>query len=266
MTGFNELATLVIPQGGGDGYAGQVPDNWRQGRTAYGGLTAGLSLIAAQKQFPDLPPLRSAVFNFIGPVTGDPLFTSRLLRQGRNVTSVQTEATVEEDTVATSTFIFGAARKSDLSVQCPAPDAPPPEDCELFTPEFARDFVPVFFHNFDTRLIAGARPMSGASEGYIRTWSRHHDSASRDGIASFVTLGDVLPPAALPLFKKMGPVSSVNWMLNILVDNPTTEDGWWHVETKLTAASGGYASQVMRYWNTDGVLVAEGMQAVAIFI
>ena len=264
MTGFNDLAEAVTPKGGG--YNSVIPDNWRQGRTAYGGLTAGLSLVAAQKQFPDLPPLRSAVVNFVGPVTEDPVFSSCLLRQGRNVTSIETEAKIETSTISTSTFIFGAARESELSVQFPAPDAPVPEACEPFTPEAARDFVPIFFHNFDTRLIAGARPMSGAKDGYIRTWSRHKDPASRSGMASLLTLGDVLPPAALPMLKKMGPVSSVNWMFNVLVDKPTTDDGWWHVETKLTAAGGGYSSQVMRYWNTDGVLVAEGMQAVAIFV
>lgn len=264
MTGFNTLTEAVTSNG--DGYKSAIPDNWRQGRTAYGGLTAGLSLVAAQRQFPNLPRLRSAVVNFIGPVTEDPVFSSRLLRQGRNVTSIETEAKIETGSVATSTFIFGAARDSELSVQLPAPDAPAPDACELFTPEFARDFVPIFFHNFDTRLIAGARPMSGAKEGYIRTWSRHKDPASREGMASLLTLGDVLPPAAMPMLKKMGPVSSVNWMFNVLVDDPQTDDGWWHVETKLTAASGGYSSQVMRYWNTDGVLVAEGMQAVAIFV
>lgn len=264
MTGFRHIAEALQERDGG--YLFDIPDNWRQGRTAYGGLTAGLSLIAAQRQFSDLPPLRSLMINFIGPVTENPVFKSRLLRQGRNVTSIETQALIGEDVVATTTFIFGAARTSDLSVQHPAPEAAAPEGCELFTPEFAKPFVPVFFHNFDTRLIAGSRPMSGAEEGYARTWSRHIDESSRQGLASLVTIGDVLPPAALPMFKKMGPVSSVNWMFNVLVDEPVTRDGWWHIETKLTAASGGYASQVMRYWNSDGVLVAEGMQAVAIFV
>ena len=264
MTGFRNIVDDFTAFNGG--YQTDIPENWRQGRTAYGGLTAGLSLAAVQKQFANLPPLRSLMINFIGPIAENPVFKSRLLRQGRNVTSIETQALIGEDVVATTTFIFGAARKSELSVDFPAPEAAAPEDCELFTPEFAKAFVPVFFHNFDTRLIAGQRPMSGAEEGYARTWSRHKDEASRAGIDSLVTIGDVLPPAALPMFKTMGPVSSVNWMLNILVDNPTTKDGWWHVETKLTAANGGYASQVMRYWNADGVLVAEGMQAVAIFV
>ena len=264
MTGFNEIANTVEAQG--EGYRGIIPEGWRQGRTAYGGLTAGLSLIAARKQFPDLPPFRSATINFIGPVAGDPVFTSRILRQGRNVTSVETEGTVDGKPVSSCTFIFAAQRSSTIRVDYPAPDAPLPASCELFTPPAAKDFVPGFFDRFDTRLIAGSRPMSGADEGYIRTWSRHRDLSSREGIASLLTLGDVLPPAALPLFKQMGPVSSVNWIFTVLTDDPKTQEGWWHVETKLTAALGGYSTQVMRIWNTDGQLIAEGMQCVAIFM
>lgn len=264
MIGFNEIANNVVAEG--EGYRGIIPKGWRQGRTAYGGLTAGLSLIAAQKQFSDLPPFRSATINFIGPVTGDPVFTSRKLRQGRNVTSVETQGTVDGKPISNATFIFAAERGSAVRVDFPAPETPLPAVCEPFTPPGAEGFVPAFFNRFDTRLIEGARPMSGAKEGYIRTWSRHHDEASREGIASLLTLGDVLPPSAAPLFKELGPVSSVNWIFTVLSDDPKTEDGWWHVETKLTAAMGGYSTQVMRIWNTDGQLVAEGMQCVAIFI
>ena len=70
----------------------------------------------------------------------------------------------------------------------------------------------------------------------------------------------------MPTFKKMGPISSVNFSLNILVDDPQTKDGWWQVETRQSAAEGGYSSQIMRIWNIDGKLVAEGMQCVAVFI
>jgi len=265
MTGFNEIVESVV-QMTGEGYRATIPDSWRQGRTAYGGLTAGLSLIAAQRQFSDLPPFRSATINFIGPVTGDPVFTSRLLRQGRNVTSVETEGTIDGKVISSCIFIFGGLRESSVTVDYPAPDASLPAACEPFTPPGAEGFVPAFFNRFDTRLIAGARPMSGAKDGYIRTWSRHADPDSREGMASLLTIGDVLPPSAAPLFKQFGAISSVNWVFTILSDNPQTEDGWWHVETRLTAAAGGYSTQVMRIWNTNGQLVAEGMQCVAIFM
>ena len=262
--GFQAAANSLTEEDGG--FRGHIPKAWRQGRTAYGGLTAGLSLVTVKKQFPDLPPFRSATINFIGPITEDPVFSSRLLRKGRNVTSVLTEAHIGAQCVANAAFIFGALRPSDISVTLPAPKAPPPAECEPFTPPEFQSFVPPFFQRFETQLISGGRPMSGQNEGYIRVWSRHKDSASREGIASLLTLGDVLPPAAMPLVKKMGAISSVNWIFTTFTDNPQTEDGWWHVDSRLSAAQGGYSSQVMRIWNTKGDLVAEGMQCVTMFI
>jgi len=263
MTGYADLANNLTSNKGN--ISCSIPEGWRQGRTAYGGLTAALSYEAAMVAFDDLPPLRSANINFIGPVSGDPHFSSKLLRRGKNVTSLQVDAAVDGACVATSTFIFGADRDSILSVPFPAPKTLPPEKCKDFTPPQVHKFVPAFFLKFETKLIAGGRPMSGMDEGYIRAWSRHADPASREGMGSLLCLGDVLPPAAIPMFKRMGPVSSVNWMINF-ISPPITKEGWWHVETRQTAASGGYSSQVMRYWNTEGTLVAEGMQAVAIFI
>lgn len=248
----------------GEAYCVDVPPNWKQGRTTYGGLTAALMLAAAYETIEDLPPLRSALVNFVGPVKENPILTAQVERRGRNVTNVSAVARNGEQAVGRADFLFGAARSSTIDVDLPAPDAPPPESCEPFTPEAARDFVPAFFHNFDTRLIAGARPMMG-DEGYIRAWSRHLDPNARSGIEALLCLADVLPPAALPLLRKFAPVSSMSWIVNILADKPETRDGWWHVESTLTAARGGYSSQVMRIWNTDGELIVEGLQSIAIF-
>ncbi len=262
--GFAEIASSMQLENGG--YRASIPDNWRQGRTCYGGLTAGLAVAAAELSYENLPPLRSVNVNFVGPVTGDPLFTPKLLRQGRNVTMIEVIATVGDDVVGTVTCAFGTARESDLNVEYTTTPARAPEDCEPFTPPQMADFVPKFFHRFETQLIGGGRPMSGKDEGYIRAWSRHHDPASREGTASFVTLSDVLPPAAMPMFKKMGPVSSMTFLLNILDDAPITKDGWWQVESRQTAARGGYSTQVMRFYDYQGRLVAEGLQSVTIFI
>ena len=264
MSAFKSIADNMSK--GGKGYQAVIPDGWRQGRTAYGGLTTGLAIEAARRAFPDLPPLRSAQINFVGPVTDDPVFISTLLRQGRNVTSVRTDAVCGDKIVASAIFIFGASRQSDLSQTLSAPSSPDPDTCDsFFTPIMAK-FAPGFTQNFDIRLIDGARPISGAEQPYIRCWARHTDKASQTGEASFMTLGDVLPPACMPTFKRTGPVSSVNWHMNILVDDLVTEHGWWQIETRQTATEGGYSSQIMRFWNRAGELAAEGMQSVAIFV
>lgn len=247
------------------GYRAKISDDWKQGRTVYGGLTLGLALHAAYVAVPDLPPLRSAMMNFVGPVTADPTFQVTVLRQGRNVTSLQVMATAEDKVVASSNFIFGTSRESSLSVSIDGPDAPAPEECDPFIPEKVRRHLPAFVSQFEMGLIEGSRPISGAKEGYIRAWARHADPASREGMPSFLVLSDVLPPGAMPMLTQPGPTSSINFQLNLTTDTPITNDGWWQVETRMSTAENGYSSQIMRFYNSDGKLVAEGIQAVAVF-
>ena len=243
--------------------APDIPESWKQGRTAYGGLSAGLMLAQARAQYPDLPELRSALVNFTGPVTDAPDLSTELLRQGRNVTTLLSRAEIEGKTVCTSTFSLGAARESHLAMDFPGPDANPPEACESYHPKDAV-FVPGFTRNFEIRLIEGSRPLTGGSSRKLRCWARHTDEASRNGEAALLCLADILPPAALPVMTEMGPVSSMTWICNFLREG-RTRDGWYQVESDLTAALDGYSSQVMRIWNTDGELIVEGMQSIAIF-
>lgn len=242
-----------------------VTDNWKQGRTAYGGFTAGLLLAAARKALPDLPPLRSVLINFTGPVTSSPTVTTRVLRQGRNVTTVQVEAFCEEMLCAQSTFSFGLAQESHIRHDLPAPGAPQPDEVEDFLPPNIP--LPInFFKNFDAKLIEGNRPFTGADHGYIRAWVRHRDETVRQTAEGLMSLADVLPPAVFSKARKLGPNSSMNWICNFLSENSTSRDGWWMMETDLTVARDGFSSQVMRMWNADGDLVIDGMQSVVIFV
>lgn len=263
MSAFSDITARA-------GQAGAaIPDTWKQGRTAYGGLTAALMLAKVRSDIEGLPPLRAVLVNFTGPVTEMPLIEAQVLRRGRNVTTVYAVATIEEKVVCTATFSFGAARESEVTVERPfganRPDTPDPEMTPNFFPEGAEKFAPNFTQNFDLKLIEGARPISGAERGYIRCWSRHTDKAARQGEVALLGIGDILPPAALPLFTKTGPVSSMTWMFNILRE-PETVEGWYLVDTDLTAAQSGYSSQVMRVYNRNGDLIADGMQSVAIFL
>lgn len=262
--GFKDIAETL--EQSDNGLKANIPENWRQGRTAYGGVSAALALEAVQKQHSDLPPLRSALINFTGPVPANPVYRTEILRQGRNVTTLEAKGYDGDALVISVTFSFGAGRESDLSADFPASDVAAPEQCDPFTPKEMEGFIPVFFNRFETRLIDGGRPFSGYKEGYMKVWSRHKHAASRAGTASLLCIGDVLPPGAVPMLNRPGPISSMTWIFNILSDRPTTQDGWWQIETRLTAAHGGYSTQVMRIWNTSGELVAEGMQSVTIFV
>ena len=77
MTPFSDLMA-AMRQSSTD-HSIVLPDDWLQGRTAYGGLSAALCLEATKRSHEDLPPLRSAHFCFIGPAMGALNMTSDVL-------------------------------------------------------------------------------------------------------------------------------------------------------------------------------------------
>ncbi len=263
MTLATVLAEMVETEGG---YSAPVAENWAQGRTAYGGYTATLLLAATRRALPDHAPLRSAMINFTGPLSAAPQILVEVLRQGRNVTTALARAEIEGKVAATGTFSFGASQDSHIVQSCPAAAASSPEETPSFFPDTMKRLPARFFHNFEIKMIEGALPFSGAAEGKMRVWCRHRDPASQSGLEGLFCLGDALPPAIFPKCKIPGPNSSVNWMFNLLVEDIATRDGWYMLESELTAAGNGYSSQVMRLWNTEGQLVADAMQSVVIFM
>ncbi len=259
-------AVLAEARGTDDGLVYPAPENWRQGRTAYGGFTAALMLDAALQARDGMPPLRSALIDFTAPVSEPPTMATEVLRAGRNVTTLNTRALINGSVAAQGTFAFGASQVSELQVDCAAPDAPTPQDSAPFFPPGMTRSPVKFFDNFEVRLIDGARPFSGASRGYVRVWARHKDPAARSGIVPLLCIADILPPAAFPMLSTIGPNSSMTWICNFPGGEQPTEDGWFMIETSLTTAQAGYSSQVMRAWTTEGTLVVEGMQSVIIFV
>jgi hypothetical protein len=91
LTGFSQVIAALQHQG--DHFTIVLPSDWLQGRTAYGGLSAALCLQTTLRSFPDLPPLRSAQFVFVGPATSVLRVTTAMLRQGKS--TVFTSADLE---------------------------------------------------------------------------------------------------------------------------------------------------------------------------
>ena len=233
---------------------------WLQGRTLYGGASALIAYTAAIRAHPGLPPLRAAQIAFSGPV-GESLETRvSVLRAGRNVTQLRSELVADGEVGLAATFVFGAAREANAVH--PAPTAEPwpgaPEDCEpLPNPEALH-----FIGNFELRR---AQDESGPGFPLVRRWVRLKDEGGLDPVSRLVLIGDALPPGSMRAMRRRGPLSSVNWSLNILDPEAQTRDGWWLAETASDHADHGYSSERLRLWDADGRLVMVGMQAAAIF-
>ena len=239
-----------------------IPDDWMQGRTTYGGLSAALCLETAQRAFPDAPPLRSAMVSFIGPAGGPVEGRANLLRQGKSVTFVEADVVGEKGIATRCAFAFGGARPSKWNrTFAPAPKVPAPDQCDVFIPE---GFGPPFAKNFDARLAKGGRPGTCSKEHDHYLWVRHRDE-NADNVVALLALADMPPPAIAPMFSQMAPLSSMTWMVNVLCEEPKTRDGWWLLQSRAEHAGNGYSSQDMLVWNADLELVIAGRQSVAIF-
>ena len=256
MTAIAELIAAAAPIAGG--FRTTVPSNWLQGRTAYGGLSGAVSLHAAQRADVDLPPLRSALVAFVGPLSGEIAVTAQILRRGRNAAFVQADITSDAGLGYRATYTFMAKRESAITLDARAasPDVPPEADAKLYVgpPDF-------FTGNFE--FLDRKRVLPPAA------WRRWVRLRARDGLDTAVevmAIADALPPAALKLLGgKLAPLSSLTWIVNLLTATPTPTAGWWLLDAQADHAHAGGSSQTMRLWNASGELVAEGMQSVAIF-
>ena len=256
MTTLRQAIDSLEPVEGG--WRGAVPDNWLQGRTAYGGFSSAVALVAAQRSTPELPPLRSAQVAFVGPLAGTITARARVLRRGRNVSFV--EASVDGDAGAglRATFVFAREIESTIDhVTGTAPDFPVPGPG---TRTFNGISAVAYTRNFE---LLDRRDDIGPAE-WLR-WARLCDRDGLDPAVELIAVADCLAPAALKLLGRIAPVSSMTWLLNLLGPAPATRDGWWLLRTDSDHVRGGSSSQAMAIWNADGQPVAQQLQSVAVF-
>ncbi len=258
---FSELLNS-LKQTGEQQSTVNVTNNWMQGRTTYGGMSAALCYQAVVNDFPDLPPLRSAQINFIGPVGGDVNVTTKVMRQGRSVAYVSAEMMGEKGLATQAVFCFGTSRESRLDQDFTSPPVVP--NVENSSDFFDSGFGPSFASNYDCLLAKGGHPVSGSDAFEHFIWVRHKDPQAND-LAALIGIADMPPPAVLPMFKEFAPISSMTWMMNFLKEDISTEDGWWLMRSAAEHARNGYSSQDMQVWNKAGELVIAARQNVAVF-
>ncbi|MGX7696264.1 thioesterase family protein [Gordonia polyisoprenivorans] len=243
-----------------------IPAGWTQGRTAYGGLTAALAVVAAQQtDGAPLPALRAAQFAFTAPASETMTVRARRLREGRSVTSVSVKTRSGDSVAAQSTLIFAGARDSSVEhTLIPRPDVAGPQDCPSVGGRPGAQ--PSFTDQFERRIAGGAIPVTKAVEPEVLWWMRHRDAQGVDPAVALVALGDSLPPAAMTAFSDWAPISTVMWSIDICADEAVDPTGWFLLRSTSAVSRGGYSYQTMEAWDADGQLVMTGTQTVAIFL
>lgn len=237
----------------GDAFTATISDDWLQGRTAYGGASAAIALAAVKAAYDDLPPLRSLQIAFAGPLAGEVSATPQLIRRGKNSAFVACDMGGADGTGLRALFLFMNPRTSTIAHSGPTPPL------HIRPGQLANGALPGFLANFDF-AEAGKR-----SAGHLR-WARLKAHDDLDSEIELVAVADALPPAAMALADRWGPISTTLWQLNLLTDSPRTTDGWWLIGADLLQAGNGASSQSMTIWNHAGMPIATATQSVALFI
>lgn len=257
------IASLLDPITGKPGPVRlEHAQDWMQGRTLYGGASALLAYTMATRAFTGLPPLRAAQVGFVAPVGEEIELTAEIIRQGRSVTQVRSEIRSDGKVALTGVWLFAAAREANASHPSQKPEDWPgePLDNEIVpTHEGAPSFIR---NNFELRYGQVKGADAGAS---VRRWARLTEDHSLDPVAKLVLMGDVMPPGAMRVMQRLGPISSINWSFNVLDPETVSSDGWYLAENASQHAAAGYSSERLRMWDASGNQVLDGLQCVAVF-
>ncbi|MEM7703175.1 MAG: thioesterase family protein [Pseudomonadota bacterium] len=235
--------------------------DWMQGRTLYGGASALVAYTMATRAFTDLPPLRAAQIGFVSPVGEEIELSAEIVRQGRNVTQVRSEIHSDGKLALTAFWLFASGRE---------PNAVRPADPIAHWPGTPEDSAvamkgqgPSFIQkNFEVRFGQAKDEDHGAT---VRRWARLTEDHTLDPVAKLVLMGDVMPPGAMRIMQRMGPISSINWSFNVLDPETQSPGGWYLAENASQHADLGYSSERLRMWDANGKQVLEGLQCVAVF-
>lgn len=259
MIGLAELVPALIEG------ALTVPEDWGQGRTAYGGLLAAVAVHALRPQVPPERPARSLFFQFLGPICPGERIQVRaeILRAGKSLTVGQVTLSVKGEPSFVGLITYAASRPSSAQAPGdPAPSWPAPE--ELPAVPFASELTPKFTRAFDYRWVEGALPFSAASQGQFGGYFAYRDEP---GAAETALLGmfDAWPPAALPLLDGPAPASSVSWSVHLFEQPEVRARQWWRYRAHTVAAGQGSATTRAQLFHPDGRLIACGEQLVALY-
>ncbi len=249
----------------GEAFVIDAPEDWAQGRTLYGGMTAALAHEAVCRTLGDLGPLRSAQFTFIGPASGRLRFDTALLRRGRSSAIVACDCFNADGPAARALFVFGAARDSKVAHNyLPMPDVARPEALASFRKE-GGSAPRGFWNNFETRLASGGRLFNvDEPRPEFSVWTRFLDLGAADPMTALLAVADCLPPAAMVHFPAPAPISTMTWTVDVLA-HPQALDEWVLLHASSEHAGDGYSMQSMVMWSADGAPLAVGRQTVAIF-
>ena len=244
-----------------------VPVSWAQGRTVFGGLSAGILYQVLKNVVPKERVLRSITFNFVGPLNTDVEFgfNWQVLREGKNATQITANIIQDGQICLTALACFAQDRKSKVLVEADQKVLPEPPKKAKFIPQIP-GVTPKFLRHIDLSISEGKTPFTGSKQSSYKGWMRLTNPPQKFTDAHILTLIDAWPPTILQMPLGPAPASTMSW--NVEFVHPHQEiapESWLAYEAHTVQAYGGYGHSEAQIHDDAGELVAISRQLIAIF-
>lgn len=243
-----------------------IPEEWQQGRGAFGGLVLANLLQAARACEPEAGrTLRSLTAELVGPVLPGPArIRVELLRRGSGVSTMAARLTQGAELLAHAVIVLGRTRVAQRTWNRLKPPSPPPfdqvaplEDAPVGAAQFAK-----FFEYRPT-----VRPFQSTSEAVpiAAGWLRLRSASAVLTEAELLGLADAWWPCALAIEPIPRPMATLAFTFELLAD-PARLRPYAPVfhRAEAIAAQDGYTVELRELWSEDGELLALNQQTIAI--
>ena len=240
-------------------------ENWSQGRSAFGGLSAAFAVTAMRKKLAQPQTIRSLMVSFIAPVSpGEVNVEANVLREGRNVTQCSANVLSQGQIALQAMAAFGNSREAFKPAAAGNKELPSRDSGICFRDNAKRQLP--FLQYFDGCWTDGGIPFSGNYIPFLSMWVRHKQDVSRFPVEKLIAIADIPPPVLLSHFEKPPvPASSLSWSLEFVEAPEDITDEWFYLEFEVEAAADGYTQQSGRIYDGLGRLVALTRQCMVYF-
>lgn len=245
----------------------QIPSDWGQGRTSFGGVSAALMYVAIKQKVASDRQMRSFNCNFVGPLLTDTGFVIEVevLREGKNATQVVAKAIQDDKVAVLCQVCFGVPRQSKIAVPNQDTHTMPIPKKAKFMPQIPK-VTPKFLRHFELAIDDGSLPFTASKKSHIHGWMRFKNRTNPATDAHLICLIDAWPPTVLQMLRWPAPASTMCW--NVEFIHPHSDfavDDWFAYQVNTRQAQDGYGHTEANIWDQAGELVAISRQAVAIF-
>jgi acyl-CoA thioesterase len=243
-----------------------IPQDWSQGRAAFGGLLAAMIYTAMRCKVRNEGFLRFISTSFVNPIVMDESFSIEVsfLSKGRTVTQMEGRAIQKDKTAAIVLAGFGIERESSIIINdAKSPILPPPEKGIILP--YLPDITPDFTKNFDYRWGIGNIPFTGSKNSDVGGWMRFSEAPAQFTDAHLIALIDIWPVGTLSMLKKHAPASTLSWNIELIHLYSALPDEWLLYKSTVKHAKDGYANAKASIWNRAGKLIAISSQIVIVY-